>query len=466
MICNFTHLLISIIRDILYKEGFDNMTKKTELETMEKLKKLSLYMGSSDDVKDKPQAKEPKVNKDDKPKPQKQPKKTKPTFKTSEVVILMLITILISLIFGSFFGAKLFNSRGEKVESELQNFINDYQYIIDNYNGKIDKKKLLEAALQGMLGELDDNSIFLDKNNAKNFNINLQGSYVGVGIEIFNNDEGEIEINRVLDNSPAAKQGLKTGDVIVKYNNEDIAKMNIDKFVSKVEKSKSKTINLTYRRSGELHMVKLNIGEINLKSVSAKTFNKDNKKIGYLYISIFASNTGKQFKEQLTKLQKTNIDALIIDLRFNSGGYLAAAENILSQFLDSSHPIYQIQKGEKITKHYSRGSKTMNMDIAILVNGNSASASEVVASALSEQLDALIIGEKTFGKGTVQELQDLTDGDKFKITTKNWLTSKGKWLDKKGLEPDIEVKLSDEYMNNPDDNHDNQLQTALTKLSK
>ncbi len=443
------------------------MAKKTELETMEKLKKLSLYIDA--DKKEEPKEDKP-IDKNKKPnkkavKPNLTKKQT-PTFRKSEVVILMIITVIVGIIFGAIFGAKLFNSRGEKVESELQDFINDYQYIIDNYNGKIDKEKLLEAALEGMLNELDDNSIFLDKNDAKNFNINLKGSYVGIGIEIFNNDKGEIEINRVFDDSSAFKKGLKAGDIIVKYNDEDISKMKVDEFVNKVEDSKSKTINLTYKRDEKLRTVKLNIGEIDLQSVSTKIFNKNGKRVGYLGISIFASNTVTQFKEQFDKLKKEDINFLILDLRSNSGGYLVAAEGVLSQFLDSSHPIYQIQKQNKTTKYYSKGSKTVKMDIAILVNGSTASASEVVTSALNEQLNAVIIGEKTYGKGTVQELQDLADGDKFKLTTKNWLTSKGNWVDKKGLEPNIKVKLSNEYINNPSDANDNQLQTALKELLK
>ena len=134
--------------------------------------------------------------------------------------------------------------------------------------------------------------------------------------------------------------------------------------------------------------------------------------------------------------------------------------------LDSSHPIYQIQKGDLKTKHYSKGKKDETVKIAILVNNSSASASEVLTSALSEQYKAIVVGEKTYGKGTVQEMQDLTDGNQYKITTKNWLTSKGKWINEKGIEPDIKVSLSKEYAENPTEENDNQLQAAINELIK
>ena len=145
---------------------------------------------------------------------------------------------------------------------------------------------------------------------------------------------------------------------------------------------------------------------------------------------------------------------------------MLTAENIISLFLDSSHPIYQIQKQGVTTKYYSKGKKDQKLKIAILVNGSSASASEILTSALMEQDGAIVIGEKTYGKGTVQELQDLTNGDKYKLTTKNWLTSKGNWIDQKGIEPNIKIELSDKYVKNPTEENDNQLQTALKELTK
>lgn len=441
------------------------MSKKIEKETIDKLRKLKYVINNTD--KDVPTNITQANNSENKETKTKDKNESQPkTFKTIEVVGIMIITVVVGLTLGGLFTYKIFNNKGELVEPELQDFINNYHYIIDNYNGDIDKEELFDAALEGMLNKLDKNSVFLDSNEAKNFNIYLDGGYEGIGIEIFNNDQGNITINGVFKNSPAAKAGLKAGDVIIKANNQDVKGMDISEFTKLFSKDKNKTIKLTYIRDGKEQTAKLTISNIDLQSVKSKIFKNGSKKIGYIKVSIFANNTYKQFKKELDSLEKENIDGLIIDLRNNSGGYLSTAEKMISLFLDSSHPIYQIQKQGETTKYYSKGKKDSNLKIAVLVNGSSASASEILASALKEQLNATIIGEKTYGKGTVQELQNLTNGDKYKLTTKNWLTSKGTWVDQKGIEPTIKIPLSDNYKTNPTEENDNQLQTAISQLLK
>jgi len=445
------------------------MSKKTEKETINKINKLVLVMNGQENKKTNSlEMNNTDTNDEQKEKKTfKNTKKTKPkTFKTSEVVGLIIITVIVGLTLGGLFTYKIFGNKGNLVENELQNFINNYQYIINNYNGEVDEKELLDAALEGILSKLDKNSVFLDSEAAKNFNIYLDGGYEGIGIEIFNNEEGNITINKVFLNSPASKAGLKAGDIIVAADGKSVKGMDISEFVKMFAEQKNKKVKLTYIREGKEYKTSVSSSNINLQSVSAKTFIQNSKKIGYIEVSIFASNTYEQFKEELDKLNKEGIDSLIIDLRDNSGGYLSVAENIISLFLSSSHPIYQIQKQDETTKYYSKGKKDMNLKTAILVNGSSASASEILTSALMEQLGAIVIGEKTYGKGTVQELQDLTNGDKYKLTTKNWLTSKGKWIDQKGIEPTINVSLSEQFINNPSEENDNQLQTALQELVK
>ncbi len=430
------------------------MPKKVEQATTEKLHKLAKAMGDEETPKTE-NKKSPKI------------KKARPkVFKTTEVVGLMLITVVVSLTLGGLFTYKIFNSHGELVEAELQDFIKNYQYILDNYNGDINKEELLDAALEGILTKLDKNSTFLDSNAAKNFNISLEGSYEGIGIEIYNDEAGNIIINRVFKESPADKAGLTTGDIIIKANGKDVSKMRTSDFVELIDKNKYSKISLVYIRNGKEYKTTVTRTNIKLQSVQSKTYTYNSQKIGYIRISIFANNTYEQFKKKFEALQKEKVNSLIIDLRDNSGGYLSTAENIISLFLDSSHPIYQIQKQGVTTKYYSKGKKDQKLKIAILVNGSSASASEILTSALMEQDGAIVIGEKTYGKGTVQELQDLTNGDKYKLTTKNWLTSKGNWIDQKGIEPNIKIELSDEYTKNPTEENDNQLQTALKELIK
>lgn len=387
----------------------------------------------------------------------------KPTFSTGEVVCLLIITLFVSLLMGGIVTYKFCTSRGELLDAKLQEFINNYEYIVDNYYEDVDKEELMDAALDGMLGALDKNSIYLEETASDNFNKQLDGSYEGFGIEIYNDKEGNIVIYNVYDNTSAASEGLKAGDIITKFEQKPLANTATNEFVNMVSKANSKKINITYKRDGQEKEITLVKKKVTLPSVTSKIIDKENK-IGYIRVSIFAENTDEQFQEELKKIEKNKIKSLIIDLRSNSGGHLSSAENMISQFVDSSHVIYQIKIKDKITKHYSNGHKNKDYNIAILVDNSSASASEILTSALKEQYNATIIGKKTYGKGTVQELQNLPNGDKYKFTTKEWLTSKGKKVNGVGIEPDIDVNLDEKYNEAPTEANDNQLQEALKFL--
>lgn len=380
-----------------------------------------------------------------------------PTFKTKEVIFLLLLTVIISLTMG---GVVTYNValKGEKVDDELQEFINNYDYIVDNYYGDIDKTKLIDSAIAGMLNTLDKNSTYVGGSDT-NFSIYLEGTYEGTGIQVYN-DDNNVVIYSVFEGTPASEAGLKAGDIIVKLNNKDTTNMTISDFSDLVKKQNG-TFNITYKRDGKEDTVKLKVDTVELKSVSSKVINRDDNQIGYIRTTIFANNTYEQFKKELTELENKNIDGLIIDLRGNSGGHLSAAEQIISLFLDSSHPIYQIKSKDGQNKYYSTGKETKKYKITILIDSNSASASEVVTSALKEQYGASVVGEKSYGKGTVQELQTLPNGEQYKLTTKTWLTSKGKIIDGKGIEPDYKVSLGDKYLEDPTDENDNQLQKAI-----
>ena len=385
-------------------------------------------------------------------------RKVVPTFKTKEVVILLLLTTVISLAMG---GIVTYNVvlKGEKVDDELQDFITNYDYIVDNYYGDVDKTELIDSAIAGMLSTLDKNSSYVGGSDT-NFSIYLEGTYEGTGIQVYNDDNGNIVVYSVFDGSPASKAGLKEDDIIIKVNDKDTTNMSIDEF-SKLVKDQKGKFNITYKRGDSEKTVQLKVDTIEIRSVSSKVINKDNKKIGYIRTTIFANNTYEQFKKELDKLENEGIDGLVIDLRGNSGGHLSAAEQIISLFLDSSHPIYQIKSKDSQNIYYSTGNKTKDYKISVLIDSNSASASEVVTSALAEQYGAKTVGKKSYGKGTVQELQTLSDGEQYKLTTKSWLTSKGEVIDGKGIEPDYDVTLSDEYLENPTDESDNQLQKAI-----
>ncbi len=390
-----------------------------------------------------------------------QKKKTVPTFKTKEVVFLVLLTAIIGLAMG---GIVTYNVvfKGERVDDELQELINNYEYIVENYYDDVDKSELIDSAIAGMLDSLDINSTYVGDTDS-NFSIYLEGTYEGTGIQVYNDEDNNIVIYAVFDDSPASEAGLEPGDIIIKLNDEDTTDMTVSDF-SELVKEQDGYFEITYKRDDEEKTVQLKVAEIELKSVSSKIISEDDKKIGYIRVTIFANNTYDQFAEALEELESEDIDGLILDLRDNSGGHLSAAEKMISLFLDSSHPIYQIKSKDSQNVYYSTGSETKDYKISILVNGSSASASEVVTSALKEQYGALVVGETTYGKGTVQELLTLSDGEQYKLTTKTWLTSKGVEVDGVGIDPDYEVQLSDEYYEDPTDENDDQLQKAISLL--
>ena len=198
----------------------------------------------------------------------------------------------------------------------------------------------------------------------------------------------------------------------------------------------------------------------------SKIIEQDNKKIGYINISIFTSITTKQFKKQLAKLEDKEIDGLIIDVRDNSGGYLSTVTDISSLFLKKGQIIYQLSSKSGVEKIKDNTKESRSYPIAVIINKNSASASEILAGAIKESYKGYVVGTKTYGKGTVQQVKKLSDGSMIKYTIENWLTPDGNWINEKGIEPTDEVELSKEYYENPTNENDNQLQKALEVVSK
>ena len=383
-------------------------------------------------------------------------------FSTIEVIFLVVITCLVSL----YFGTKITYKESNKDEflSEIEKV---YKEITTNYYTDVNKDDLLSGAINGMTSALDKYSTLIDSSSNENFYLTLEGSYSGVGIEISSDNDNNIFIIGVLSNSPAEKAGLKAGDIIKKIDNVDLSNKDY-KYVSEyIRKNSNKTdYKIEILRDGETLNFDLKKDTVMIKSVSSKIIEKEDKKIGYIYISIFSNTTASQFKKELDNLQKNGISSLIIDVRENTGGHLTTAVGILSELLSSENVIYQIEKNSKKSKFYSLGKKNFEYPIAIIQNGDSASASEMLAISLKENLNAIIIGETSYGKGTVQELNYLSNGDTYKYTTKKWLSPKGKWIEGKGIVPDFEVKLNEEYINNPTDENDNQLQTAINEILK
>lgn len=393
-------------------------------------------------------------------------------FQTLEVAILVILTCIISLAVGGFLGIKLQKRANnqdhlEVAGNEIQEFIKDYNYLIENYYGDIDKKELLNVAFKSMVDSLGDSySGAIDESTSNNFDIELKGDYEGLGIEIINDSEKNILIYSIIPNSPASKVDIKVGDKLITVNNTDVRGMTTTDFIKNVVKgSGALEFVMVFEREGQQHTVTIKKETITLNSVTSKTYYENGKRIAYIKVSIFAENTYDQFKKELARLESEGFESLIIDLRDNSGGHLNTVENMIGLFLDSSHVIYQTENKKEKKKVYSPGKVTKKYPIVIIGNAMSASASEVMIGALTEEYGAILIGNQSFGKGTVQELHSLTNGDEYKFTTKKWLTPKGNWVHNNGIKPKIEVTLSKEYYGNPVEENDNQLRTALNYLA-
>lgn len=393
-------------------------------------------------------------------------KKETATFYTKEVVALVLITCIVSFTMGVLlFGNKKIGTK--ILDNNLNNLIEQYNYIVNNYYDEVDKTELTNGAIKGMLESLgDDYSVYMDQDDYDNFNITLNGSYQGIGVSIATTINDEIMIVGIFEDSPADKAGLKVMDVIKKIDGESLEKKTADDLTNMIKISEKDTFELSIVRDDKEMKITVKREIVTISSVETKIIKKEDKKIGYIQVGVFADNTYEQFKNKLTELEKEGFDSLILDLRGNSGGHLDAVTNMTSLFLDSKKVIYQMQTKEKIEKTYSKGKKDKTYPIYILIDNGTASASEVMASALSEQLGAKLVGETSFGKGTVQEVVFTTSGDQYKFTTKKWLTSKGNWLNKNGLKPDIEIKLDDKYYEMPTEENDNQLNELIKMISE
>ncbi|MGE5456663.1 MAG: S41 family peptidase [Ignavibacteriales bacterium] len=391
-----------------------------------------------------------------------------PQFKTTEVVFLLVITFAITfgMSFLIFYNPNSKKYDIEEADKDIQNFIKEYNYIIDNYYGDVNKEELLDKALAAMVASLDDPySTFMD-DTSNSALISLEGSFQGIGVEIVNDAKNNIVVVRAIEDSPASKAGVQPLDVIKKINDVSLEGTTTTDFVKMVSEQKDASFDLTLLRNGTEQVVTVTRELVTLKSVKSEIFEQNNKKIGYINVSIFAANTYTQFKDELVKLEKGKIDSLIIDLRSNGGGHLSSVTNMISLFLDSSHVVYQTQTKKETEKIYSTGKVTKKYPIVLLSDNQSASASEVMMGALKDEYNATIIGTTTFGKGTVQELLTLPSDAQYKLTTKKWLTPNGTWVNGIGIKPDVEVKLSDEYLKNPSNETDNQLQEAIKYLSK
>lgn len=389
-------------------------------------------------------------------------------FNTIEVLIIIIISIAFGVVVGcsvTFFRQEY---RGEKVSSSLQELIAVYNNILEDYYKNVDERDLVDAAVEGMLSSLDDPySTYMNEENSATFNETVDGSYVGIGITIAMNADKKFYVVSVVEDSPAEKANIQVGDYLLKIDDQLLEGLNLSDVTSIIKKDEKTTLELTLGRDGKEVVKEIKLATIDFISVTSDVYALNNGNAGYISIDTFAANTFQQFKTELKKLEKKNINSLIIDVRSNPGGHLSQTKNILELFMKKNTILYQVQFKDDINKIKDNTKKSRSYPVVILINSSSASAAEILAASFRDGYsDATLIGETTYGKGTVQTAYTLSDGTSVKYTTEKWLTPKGKWIDGKGVTPNRVVQLTEEYLTNPIPENDLQLQTALDFLEK
>lgn len=392
-------------------------------------------------------------------------------FKSNKRLMDIVIVVLISTFIGMLSGAIVIYTLEHKKEkankytevSKIKEIDDMYNTIVNEYYDEVDKDKLIEGAVSGMLSVLDSYTSYMNKSATTSFNNKMNGEYYGVGLEVLTVEDSGILVVNVIKDSPSDNAGIKENDIITSVNDETLKDKDAAYFSSLVSKTKDEMKLVVLRNGRELNF-SVAPEKIIIPSVSTNMFNLEGKKIGYIKISIFAANTASQFSEKLTKLEENGIDALVIDVRDNSGGYLSNATTILEMFMNKGEILYSTESKTSTINRKDETEEHRDYKIAVLVNNASASASEILAACFMENKDSEIIGITTYGKGTVQETIDVLDGSKAKITTKKWLTPKGNWINGTGITPTIKVGVSEAYVQNPTFDNDNQLEAAIKSI--
>lgn len=386
----------------------------------------------------------------------------KVSFSIPEVIVVIIISILFGGIIGSSITLSRTNKSNGKSSSELSDFVVAYNNIVSDYYNKVDKEKLINSAIEGMINSLEDPySTFMDSKTSEDFNTTVSGQYKGIGATISLVDD-QVTVVDIFKDSPAYVAGLKVGDIILLVNDKDVKGMDLDKVVSLIKKKDKAKLSIT--RGEEKTDITINVNDVQIPSVGSEIIERDGNKVGVISISVFAANTYEQFKRELNNLEKKSIDSLVIDVRDNPGGHLEQVTKVLSLFMNKKKVLYQVKENKKKTKFYSLNNDEKKYKIAVLINSSSASASEILTAAMKESYGAVIVGKKSYGKGTVQKEYSLSNGASIKYTTEEWLTPKGKSINGKGIEPDIDVDLDEKYYDSYSRDDDNQLQTAINKL--
>lgn len=346
-----------------------------------------------------------------------------------------------------------YSSSLEKISSFLQNN--------SLYKDKsLDEKKLKEGAIKGMVASLEDPyTVYFSKDDYKEFMDSLNGTFEGIGAEIGIREEQLIVVSP-LKNTPADKAGILPKDKILAIDDIVTRGMTVEEAVTKIRGKKDTEVKLNIRRDSENLEIKIKRDTIVVPNVELEIKNN----IGIIQISSFQKDTAKQVEEKLDELKVKSIKKIVLDLRYNTGGYLDASVDLVDLFVEKDKIVVTEQGREEVISQVFKTRKDNqfeDLELVVLINEGSASASEITAGALKDLKNAKLIGKKTFGKGVVQQIKEFDDDSVLKYTVAKWLTPSGKTIDKEGIEPDINVEITKEdYQNDKDP----QLDKALEEL--
>jgi len=343
------------------------------------------------------------------------------------------------------------------------NSVNEvYKALRDNYDGKLTDSQVIDGLKHGLADSTNDPyTTYLNPKEAKEFEGQLNNSFSGIGAQLGQDKDKNLEVIAAIDGLPADKAGIKAKDIITSINGQTTSGMSVDEAVGKIRGPKGTKVKLDIirDRSQQIPFV-ITRDDIKIPSVKTKIINGN---IGYLQISTFSDDTIKLVNEAATDFKNKGVKAVIVDVRSNPGGYLDAAVSASDLWLNQGQTILQEKRGGEVIKTYSAqdGGIFNGLPTVVLIDGGSASASEILAGALRDNNSAYLIGEKSYGKGVVQEVINFGNGSQLKVTIASWFRPNGQNINKKGIKPDKVIKISEE---DAKADKDTQLQAAQDYL--
>ena len=377
--------------------------------------------------------------------------KKKKNYTSKETIIVMILSIIIGLLFGSAVTRYLCEDKNPKGLAEFNEIYTD---ISENKYGRVSSSDMLYSSVNGLLSSLNDRYAYIveSKNSELQYEQDTKGEFNGLGVNIYLNEEGKIFVNSIINNSPAEKAGLESGDIITKLNGEDYNAANYDDFSNVLQTSKKgDKVTVEILRNDNTFEKEIKLDKVVLESVFYEMIEKDGLRIGVFTINNFANNTYDQFLDKYEEGLKDGIKGMIIDVRSNKEGLMKNAADIASLFLDKGEVLYQTYNNGVYEKVESKTKREIKLPVTVVVNEETKASGEMIASTLNENLGAPIVGNKTYGKGLLQKVLHLYNGYTISYTTEEWVTSKKKMVEQVGIEPTIKAEnvegyTSDDYI--------------------